>query len=321
MNSNKPIGGYFELELCDNSTIYHDDAILLNSGRTSLEYILKSKIYEKIYIPYYTCDVTLQPLIRQGIDYEFYHLDRNFLPIIESIGMNEVLLYVNYFGLMNKKIEIISTLFNNVIVDNSQAFYSRPIKNIPTFYSPRKFFGVPDGGFVYTNSCLEENLEPAISKDRISHLIIRIEEGPAAGYNSFKENEDKFNCMPLKRMSKLTNSILRNIDFIKTRKIRNENFNFLHEALKDQNEFSIYINTENLNGPMIYPYLIRNGNNLRTFLIENKIFTASYWPNLSDLVNENTWEYYLSKNLVALPIDQRYNLKDMNVIIDKIKCY
>lgn len=321
MSSNKPIGGYFELELNNNHTIYHDDALLLNSGRTSLEYILKSNKFKKIYIPFYICDVTLQPLIRQKVAYEFYHLDENFLPGIKSIGSNEVLLYVNYFGLFNKNVETVSELYKNVIVDNSQAFYAMPLKNTPTFYSPRKFFGIPDGGFVYTNNRLELNLETDSSKDRITHLITRIEEGAEAGYKNFKENDAKLNNLSLKKMSKLTERLLQNIDFKKIYLIRNTNFNFLHNTLQNKNEFSSYIELGNHNGPMIYPFLIKRGNSLREYLIKNKIFTAIYWPNVIKWVEKGSFENYLTQNLIALPIDQRYSLDDMNVILDIINNY
>jgi len=56
------IGGYFELETCISETLYHDNAIAVNSCRNALEYILVANDYNKIYIPYYTCDVTLQPI-------------------------------------------------------------------------------------------------------------------------------------------------------------------------------------------------------------------------------------------------------------------
>ena len=32
-----PIGGYFELELNDYGSVYHDKAIAVNSGRNALE--------------------------------------------------------------------------------------------------------------------------------------------------------------------------------------------------------------------------------------------------------------------------------------------
>src|SRR5690606_27110463 len=147
----KSIGGYFELELNDFGGIYHNKAIDVNTGRNAFEYILRSnKKLTKVLLPYFVCDVLLQPIKKLNLEVEFYGLDNAFLPKVNSVKKNEVILYVNYFGIMNKNIKNISNRFENIIIDNSQAFYANPIKNIPTFYSPRKFFGVADGGFLYT---------------------------------------------------------------------------------------------------------------------------------------------------------------------------
>ena len=75
----KPIGGYFEWEFPANTGLFpHSDGVLLNSGRHSLEYILKSLgEIRRIWIPYYTCDVVLQPIERLGIPYTFYHINRD----------------------------------------------------------------------------------------------------------------------------------------------------------------------------------------------------------------------------------------------------
>ncbi len=81
MNLNKSIGGYFELETNDFGTVFHDQAIAVNSGRNALEYILLNKNYSKVYVPYYSCDALLQPLQSLNIDFEFFFLDREFLPI------------------------------------------------------------------------------------------------------------------------------------------------------------------------------------------------------------------------------------------------
>ena len=64
----KAIGGYFELELQKNEE-YHKDALSLNTGRNALEYILKANAYKKIYIPYFTCDVLLQPILKLKLKY------------------------------------------------------------------------------------------------------------------------------------------------------------------------------------------------------------------------------------------------------------
>ena len=310
----KAIGGYFELELNDFGTVYHDNLVALNSGRNAFEYILIQKKYKKIYIPYYTCDVTLQPLKRQNIDYEFYYIDKEFFPIGVKPQKREALLYVNYFGLMNKQVKLLTKKYENLIIDNSQAFFEKPIKGIDTFYSPRKFFGLPDGGFAFTNKKIKIDLEPDYSFERIIHLIGRIEKDAETYYNLFKENEKKLDNLPIRKMSNFTQRLMKNINFEETRQKRNKNFSFLHNALRKLNELSHIIDNEIIDGPMVYPLLIKEGKKLKKYLTKNKIFVPTYWPNVYKMVNKNDWEYYLTDNLIPLPIDQRYSTFDMEKI-------
>ena len=79
-----PIGGYFELELPRFPEI-HPEAIALNSGRFCLEYILRCRKYAKVYVPYFTCDSAIEPIVKLGILYEFYHIDKNYR-IVENIN-------------------------------------------------------------------------------------------------------------------------------------------------------------------------------------------------------------------------------------------
>lgn len=50
--TNKPIGGYFELELPLHSEL-HADAIALNGGRFCLEYLEMQKILQNLYPLFY----------------------------------------------------------------------------------------------------------------------------------------------------------------------------------------------------------------------------------------------------------------------------
>ena len=314
------IGGYFELELNNHGSVYHDDAIAVNSGRNALEYILLANKYKKIYVPYYTCDVTLQPIIKLNVNYEFYYLDNELLPILGKIKEDEAIIFVNYFGLMNGNIQYLQHKYKNIIVDNAQAFYAKPIKDIPTIYSPRKFFGLPDGGFVYTENKLEVILEIDKSGDKLSHLISRIEDGAEEGYKSFQINDDKLNDLPLRSMSILTDKLIRNIDFETIRIKRNFNFNVLHKSLKSINEYTPFIEKAVIDGPMVYPFLRKGNDTLRNKLIGNKIFVAKYWPNVINWIeSKDVFEKYLFDNLIPLPIDQRYNEEAMQDLISQIK--
>lgn len=143
----KSIGGYFELEL-SKDVEYHNNAIRLNSGRSAFEYILRAKQYAKVFLPYYTCDVMLNSIKKLDLDVEFYHIDKNLFPIFDysKVKSTDVFVYTNYFGVCDYQVKKVSMKCKNLIIDNAQAFFSKPLPGVDTFYSPRKFFGLPDGG-------------------------------------------------------------------------------------------------------------------------------------------------------------------------------
>lgn len=308
------IGGYFELELSRHGE-YHQDAIHLNTGRNSFEYILRAKEYKKVYLPYYTCDVMLESIRKLSIDHEFYHIDENFSPKFNSTKLKEadVVVYTNYFGICGDQLSDIAEKSINLIVDNSQAFFAKHIEGIDTFYSARKFFGVPDGAYLYTDKFLTYHIEQDKSYGRFEHLLGRIDVNAEKFYSTFKKNDDGLKNQPIKIMSKLTNCLLKSVDYEDVKKKRRENFLFLHDVLKNQNELILGFKDDFV--PMVYPLLIKNGEKLKNKLIENKIFVATYWPNVKDWVDNYTYESKLVNQLIALPIDQRYTISDMKDIL------
>ena len=319
MSSSNAIGGYFELEMGDHGYIYHDNAYAVNSGRNALELILNNIEIEKIFIPFYTCDVLLQPLKKLKIEYEFYKLDKHFNPIINSTDDKDWILYVNYFGVFTNKVKQLLDNYENMIIDNSQAFFAKAFNNNPTFYSPRKFFGVPDGGFTIIDKKIDYNFPIDLSFDRSSHLLKRADELTEQGYNDFKVNDSKLDELPIRKMSQFTKKLLRSIDYKKVKEIRDENFQLLHQHLRMDNELTEIIESNEINGPMVYPYLKKENEKLRSNLINHRIYVAQYWPNVINWIKDkNALEHYLFSNLIPLPIDQRYSKSEMLIILDKI---
>lgn len=312
------IGGYFELELAVTEE-FHKNVIRLNTGRNAFEYILRAKNYKKVYLPYYTCDVMLEPITKLNLEYEFYSIDSNFFPIFDfkSIDENEVFVYNNYFGLCDKQTKEIASLCVNLIIDNSQAFYSKPIQGVDTFYSPRKFFGLPDGAYLYTDKLLDYNLEKDISYERCEHLLGRIDTTAEQHFQIYKENSKGLCNQPIREMSNLTQKLLSSIDYNKVADLRRQNFNYLHSKLNKRNKLKFEF--DNSAAPMIYPFLIENGAALKKELIANKIFVASYWPNVLDWAKADSFEHNLTKNMIAVPVDQRYNSYLLEKIIKQIK--
>lgn len=312
----KAIGGYFELELPKGEE-YHKNTLALNTGRNCLEYILRLRGYKKVFLPYYTCEVILEPFKKLNIDYEFYHINKDFtLKDDIQLQNNEALLYTNYYGLQEEYTKKLAKKYSTrLIIDNTQAFYCLPIKDVDSFNTCRKFFGVSDGAYCFTNKTLNEKFEQDVSFDRMNFLLKRIDLGAEKGYEDFRKQSEALVNMDIRLMSKLTHSIMASIDYDKVKRIRRENFLYLHSVLSSTNELNLYLKEDDV--PMIYPYLI-NTEGLREKLIANKIFVAKYWPNVLAWTKSNDDEYYLTQHLLPLPIDQRYNKDDMKRIVDII---
>lgn len=309
--SNKAIGGYFGLEQRFESEFY-PHLIRLNTGRNCIEYILRARKYKKIYVPAFTCSAVMEPIHKLKLEFEYYSINTNLEPQeIKSLAKDEVMLIINYFGLKSDFINSLSKQISNLIVDNSQAFFEAPIPDIDTFYTARKFFGVPDGAYLSTNCFLEGELPTEISWNRSEYLVRRLENGANDGYPGFLVNEKYLCGQEIKLMSNFTWRLLSGINYRSVKIRRNQNFQYLHLKLGAKNLLT-NINPE-VDGPMIYPLLVENGD-IRNELINQKIFVATYWPNVLEENKKNSIEYGFAKNLLPLPVDQRYGLLDMDKI-------
>ncbi len=310
------IGGYFELELRKGEH-YHKDAIRLNSGSNCFEYILRARKYEKVYLPYYTCHVISDVAKRLDVEIAYYHVNEQLETVeLPKLEAHEAFLYTNYFGLKQSCVERLAEKYGKqLIVDNAQAFYANPIEGIDTFYSPRKYFGVPDGGYLYTDAILNEEFPQAESMQRMTHLLRRIEQGAEAGYADYQREEGTLDGSPIERMSKLTDVLLRSLDYEKIAQERISNYKVLEEQLGNSN--SIHIEMRQGEVPMVYPYLTEDSM-LKQRLIDNKIFVATYWPNIE---TTSDFESMLKTNLLPLPLDQRYDQSTAKAIANAIAEY
>jgi hypothetical protein len=313
----KPIGGFFELELRKGKE-YHFKALRLNSGRNALEYILRAKRYRKVFLPYYACRVLMEPVEKLGLESAFYRIDKQFRPLFTFSEMKkeEAFVYINYFGLCDDRVHRLSSQCRNLIVDNSQAFFSMPRPGVDTFYSPRKFFGLPDGGYLYTDTRLGRKMKPDRSHERCGHLLGRMECGAEKYYQIFTNNENSLSGIPIKSMSSLTRRLLKSIDYEHAIQRRKRNFEILHDKLARSNKITIRQNEDQV--PMTYPYWPAK-KYLRRHLIDNKIFVPRYWPDVLQMCGKKDIEFAFAENILALPIDQRYTENDMKTVIRMIE--
>lgn len=308
----KEIGGYLELDRY-HLPMLHDDAFALNSGRNCLAYLIQKKGIKRIWIPKFLCASVSDVCRREGCEVCYYSIWIDFTPILAPT--DDWVYLVNYYGQVNNDIiRYHKKQYSNLIVDNVQAYYQPPVEGIDTIYTCRKYFGVSDGAFLYTDAELEE-LEQDESFERVKFLLGRFERTASEFYSEFVSEEEKFSNFPVRRMSKLTCNLLHGIDYEMVKKSRTENFSYLHSSLKDVNKLNLSIPA----GAYMYPLYIENGFEIRKKLQAKKIYVPTLWPDVFNLCGENELEYDMAKNILPIPVDQRYGIEDMEYIVDRIK--
>lgn len=312
-NVTNEIGGYFGLE-CFAGVEYHPGALGVNSGRNALLYLLKLRGVKKLYIPRFLCDSVSRLCEREGVAYAEYAITEDFLPVFDrALDKDEYVYIVNFYGqLSNERIVTLKDRFGNVIVDNVQAFFQAAIPGVDTVYSCRKFFGVPDGGYVVTDAEDVLPLETDISKDRMRHILGRFEESGSAYYRDFQQNDELFYDLPLRGMSRLTRNILRAVDYDAVCQKRNANYAALEVALGAHNRLRLTVP----NGPYCYPFYCKNGVEIKRQLAQKRIYVATLWPNV--LSYDGTLEKDYAENVLPLPCDQRYGAEDMARIVSEL---
>tara|TARA_S200000501_G_scaffold371159_1_gene413689 strand:+ start:6020 stop:6961 length:942 start_codon:yes stop_codon:yes gene_type:complete len=309
----KVIGGYLNLDLSESNYSNDSRNLLLSTGRACLNLILQKEKPKKLYVPYYICDSLLEPILLNKIQFEYYSLNDNLEPKNLNYFEDGYILYINYFGIKNKTVKYLINKYKaNLIVDNSQAFYEKGYKNIWSYNSARKFFGVSDGAFLFSPIEIKNDFKRN-DEVRFDHLI---NDYAKSTYEKFLFNESLLGP-EIRKVSKLSEFILKNLDYNEFAKKRLKNFQFLDEELKYLNKFNPSKNKSEI--PMCYPLLIDKKINKKKFHAK-KLFVPTFWDRkIKTIKNKFLFEKELTEKLIPLPIDQRYSLKEMKKIVKIVK--
>lgn len=314
----REIGGYMELEHFRGRE-YHSGALRFHSARGAIRFAVTSRKKELVYLPLFLCGSVAQELAGAGIQVQTYAIGDDLLPEAAFAPKKDgAVLVVNYFGqLGNETISRLRQRFPDLIVDNVQAFFQPPAPGVDTVYSCRKYFGVPDGAYLYTDLPRGDydRLPMAASAGWMAHLTGRYEQGAEKNYRHFQENEERLSTMPLCRMSALSMDLLRAVDHEDCIRRRERNFHALERELGRWNGLTV----KNCAGAFMYPFLVDQAPKLRELLIAKKIYVPRLWPRLSGRAEEGSLEARLADKILWLPIDQRYGEAEMGYIADQIK--
>jgi len=243
----------------------------LNYARNSLRYIIRTYQIRQLHIPYYLCDVIRHSLLKEGCKPIFYHIDDNFMPVI-NLDINEYILYPNYFGICDKNVEVLAEKYSNLIVDNAHSLYSKP-KGFACFNTTRKFCKNNYGSELWI-----QKMGPQLEYDTLlkSHLEV------------YENN-----------ISNIEPSFVQCIKYENNNPKRLAIFKQLHKKYKKSNLLNI--NIDSCSSPFCYPLLAnsnKDADELATKLTKQGLTIYRYW----NLLPENYSEYKFYRRLVPIPL-------------------
>tara|TARA_B100000700_G_C15055362_1_gene862521 strand:+ start:795 stop:1778 length:984 start_codon:yes stop_codon:yes gene_type:complete len=315
---NYSIGGYLGLQLPLHDEDVMQGMIKTNSARSAIKLVLAAVKAKKIWLPYYICESVINAVRDIGVQIGFYNVNSDFSvdPSL-TLSEDEFILVAEYFGIFKNHINDTLHRFGHkrTIVDCSQAYFSKPTAALATVYSPRKFFGLPDGGLIYT--CNENIQQPrardSTSQSRMSHLLKRLIDEPEAGYEDYLEAEHSIAKLPVQGMSYLTERLLKSVDSRQVKQIRTKNAQHVHKYLSEYNQLDFVVDQDT--SPLCYPFLPNVKVSSRLDLIKKRVFVPTYWPEVLNRVTKNSYEWNVVTNCLFLPCDQRYSEGEMDRLI------
>lgn len=328
-NNFKDLGGYttFEssgLKSLDQLSLADKERKLLALGRHCVEAACKALKPSVLLLPIFTCSSVKQTAAAQGILVRYYSISEAFLPQLDAVEENEMLVLNNYFGLSAYSSNFDSWLkkvkTDKILIDNTHSIgLSNQFSGRLSFVSPRKFLPVTDGGILFDpqNLVTEEYLphEKDVSWDRLKWIFRAIDEqGRNQSYKEYVEYRKKIQNNTYSRLSTVTRMLLCTYEISSVIQCRNENFRRFLAEIQIHPSFSWLKSYESEFTPIGYPVYAKDAQKTQKNLSRHSIYTIRYWPELDNEQGTNEFEKKLLKHLLILPIEKFPNDKKLKIL-------
>lgn len=307
----KLIGGEREFK---NETVF---SYITDSGRSSLRLILHSSLKNKKFlIPDFLCKVILDVFDEFKATYSFYKVNEDLTINLRSIKSDkfDVLYLIDYFGQRHK---IVDRFADDKLIIEDCTFLPviekpKNIKNWIGFNSFRKISYLADGSIMKSTLRLPGGLIEKKDADfsRLKYEAKRIKYEHLFK-NKYSEEKylDLFNKAEhlLDRQKNIyfisSNSLFNLFEFYKNLEqeylIRRKNYEALDKYLK---RIGIKLVTDYHS---FYVLTVERRAELRRHLFSRRIFLPIHWPKINGIEN------CLYNKIISIPVDSRYNKKDM----------
>jgi dTDP-4-amino-4,6-dideoxygalactose transaminase len=325
---------------------------LTSSGRDSLKLIIKIlglSHTDEVLLPAYLCQEMLIPFQEERVNFAFYKVNCNLVADIDDIkvkisGNTKALLVIHYFG-YRQPVEEIRKSFKEhsiyLIEDTAQSFLTKYNGQFLgrsgdlAFTSFRKFLPVLDGSLLVINRGGPRNdfewRTPSLRhfsylclrylgmKSKNLYLKTHLVPKPVFLY-IFRAADKMLNKYPKPaKMSSLSKRVLYTFDFDDIILKRRRNFQHLLDNWRSDIIQPVFRELPADVCPLGFPVFSKDRDYVKHNLIERRIYPPVHWNLPLDISKEEfglSWE--ISRHILTIPIDQRYELSEMDYILKQI---
>lgn len=338
-NLPKVIGGLFGLgtpkidSVAGLPPFLHSEALLMVNARSCLFAALRVARAARTWMPSFLCPSVISAVKAAGSEICFYRVD-NSLQVTDDKFLNELhagdaFLFINFFGFPGAAdIATRAREFGAVVIeDASQSLLTPPSINLADFliYSPRKFLGVIDGGVLLGNCDLItsiEKLEPPNShwlelaaKSAAARAKFDAGEGDNHWFEAFQWAEENAPIGHF-RISELSRALLSSaFDYDAFAQARQRNFRTLLDLFPKS---SLFKDLPERIIPLGFPMVISERDSIQKHLAEKRIYAPVHWRIDGFVPPKFENSHALSRSILTLPCDQRYDSDDMIRIANEL---
>lgn len=296
-----------------------------------------------VLIPAYTCQTVITPFEEAGWDCVFFPIKRNlridipaFLEAVTRYNPSVIVIHP-YFGMeLNAEEESalkVASQDATVVLDLTQCLFSG--KRYPfvafTVGSYRKWFPIPDGGFLESNHGLFPISQPKAENTEFTEREV------AAMYlrgQYFGNADQRTKTISIRlskaadhlaesnitphRISSVAYNLLQKERFDNVLHDRIRNFTFLFQHIQDCNKVKkVCQNLADVTtAPLYFAIYVNGRSQLQRLLAENAIYSPVIWTVRDERVLINEEVKYIFSHVLAIPCDQRYNEDDMQRVVE-----
>jgi dTDP-4-amino-4,6-dideoxygalactose transaminase len=329
-----------------NWILKYGETVLTSSGRGAISLLLQHIKPENktVLLPAYICESVIQPFVEQGYSCYFYESDESLTSNIEEIKAYHnmgIFIHMGYYGFSTNSnlLNVIQYLREHstiIVEDVTHTLFSnfnRFEENDFYLGSIRKWLGVPSGGFLASPN--RKLKKPLLINNNFSDLRTKAlmlkgqyiktrDEGLKDDFLSWFSDAETLldrEVTPF-GIDGLSIEILNLLNIEDMHNKRRNNFNILLIGLRNVSYLNVlFTKLDKDVCPFFFPIIINSDRNqIRKMLIKEKIYCPIHWPRpgqIDDNISVSTLAIY--NNILSIPCDQRYGVKDMERIISVFK--